>query len=231
MKVHGKVIEWPCKGQGKVMERSWKGPVNPLVTMCMNPVTRLQISAVGDDSTRNIEELVAHQRMSKTTKASRRGGGSYFSSRYRHPPPAVLLPRRGRAPLAVPVQLRAQLSIMLSQVGPAGSRVSVQPLMHRRMCPVTPAAPQGSAPAVGPGGRLPPLLRPPAARPQLRLLLHRGDAGGAGGPGPRPAGPAGLGSDPEGPRAAQAAAQARQLAEDRTREAGLQNSDAYKRLR
>uniref|UniRef100_A0A8C2WE65 Tudor domain-containing protein 5 n=1 Tax=Cyclopterus lumpus TaxID=8103 RepID=A0A8C2WE65_CYCLU len=69
------------------------------------------LKAVGNDSTRNIEKLVANQRWPKTG----RGGVSYFSPRYRHLSPAVVLPRRGHAPPAAPVQLRAQLCIMLSQ--------------------------------------------------------------------------------------------------------------------
>nr|XP_040041292.1 tudor domain-containing protein 5 isoform X1 [Gasterosteus aculeatus aculeatus] len=70
------------------------------------------LTAVGDDSTRNIEELVAKQRKPKKTTRQR---VISFSPRYCHRPAAMVLPRRGRAPPSAPAHLRAQLCILLSQ--------------------------------------------------------------------------------------------------------------------
>lgn len=82
----------------------------------VSPFNMSAIAAVSDETTRNIEELVAKQRVSKSDKKVRRGGVSYFSPRYCHLSSPVALPRRGRAPPALPAQLRAQLRLLLSQV-------------------------------------------------------------------------------------------------------------------
>uniref|UniRef100_A0A3Q1GLN4 Tudor domain-containing protein 5 n=1 Tax=Acanthochromis polyacanthus TaxID=80966 RepID=A0A3Q1GLN4_9TELE len=70
---------------------------------------------VSGESTRNIEELVARQRISKTGKKARRGGFSYFSPHYLHSSRSLVLPRRGCAPPSLPSQLRAQLRLLLSK--------------------------------------------------------------------------------------------------------------------
>ncbi|XP_070817648.1 tudor domain-containing protein 5 [Chaetodon trifascialis] len=88
-----------------------------VVSVHFRPDGRPVLKAVGDESTRNIEELVAHQRTSKADiKVLKRGVGKVWP-RYCYPSPTVVLPRRGRAPLALPAQLRAQLRTLLS-LGP-----------------------------------------------------------------------------------------------------------------
>lgn len=67
--------------------------------------------AVGDESTRNIEALVANQRTPRPNRNARKFSPRPFSLR-----PSGFLPRRGGAPLAVPADLRTQLRILLAQV-------------------------------------------------------------------------------------------------------------------
>ncbi|KAK7888600.1 hypothetical protein WMY93_024160 [Mugilogobius chulae] len=76
------------------------------------------LRAASDETTKNIEELVARQRTSLADKKRmQKRSGSFFSPRYCHKPnqAQVVLPRRGRAPPALPAQLRAQLRTLLSQ--------------------------------------------------------------------------------------------------------------------
>ncbi|XP_061154107.1 tudor domain-containing protein 5-like [Syngnathus typhle] len=71
------------------------------------------LKAVSHESTRNIEELVAKQRMSMTDKRRKNWQCSSNGNCYRSAP--LILPRRGGAPPALPPQLRAQLRLLLSQ--------------------------------------------------------------------------------------------------------------------
>ncbi|XP_054645310.1 tudor domain-containing protein 5-like isoform X3 [Dunckerocampus dactyliophorus] len=71
------------------------------------------LKAVSDESTRNIEQLVAKQRTSNADK--RRKEKKFSSHRSFYQPSSVILPRRGSAPLALPPELRAKLRLLLSQ--------------------------------------------------------------------------------------------------------------------
>ncbi|KAM9385785.1 tudor domain-containing protein 5 [Pholidichthys leucotaenia] len=71
------------------------------------------LKAVGDESTQNMEKLVAKQRTSKSDVKKVKRDVSYFSP-YRTLP-CVVLPRRGCAPPSLSPQVRTQLRILLSQ--------------------------------------------------------------------------------------------------------------------
>uniref|UniRef100_A0A3Q1GLK6 Tudor domain-containing protein 5 n=1 Tax=Acanthochromis polyacanthus TaxID=80966 RepID=A0A3Q1GLK6_9TELE len=86
-----------------------------VVSVNTRPDSTQYLKAVSGESTRNIEELVARQRISKTGKKARRGGFSYFSPHYLHSSRSLVLPRRGCAPPSLPSQLRAQLRLLLSK--------------------------------------------------------------------------------------------------------------------
>ncbi|CAM4656885.1 unnamed protein product [Leuciscus chuanchicus] len=71
------------------------------------------LKAIGDETTKGIEELVSKQRDHKPKVNNRRGNLVNFHTSFpRHQP--VILPRRGPAKPALPAQLRSQLKQLLS---------------------------------------------------------------------------------------------------------------------
>ncbi|MCI4383470.1 hypothetical protein PGIGA_G00026890 [Pangasianodon gigas] len=79
----------------------------------------LVLKAIGDETTRGIEELVSRQRNHKHKPKSKSGSMGLFSSRSLHHQHSFVLPRRGHAPPALPAQLRSQLRQLLTH-GPIG---------------------------------------------------------------------------------------------------------------
>ncbi|KAF5898559.1 tudor domain-containing protein 5 [Clarias magur] len=75
------------------------------------------LNAIGDETTRGVEELVFKQRNHKPKSKS--GGTRSFSSRSLSLQHSPVLPRRGHAPSNLPAQLRSQLRQLLSH-GPIG---------------------------------------------------------------------------------------------------------------
>lgn len=86
-----------------------------VVTINFRADGNVWLTAVGDESTRNIEELVASQRMPKPKKITMQPRKIHYSSRPFFLRPIVALPRRGGVPVAVPADLRAQLHLLLCQ--------------------------------------------------------------------------------------------------------------------
>lgn len=73
----------------------------------------LSIAAIGDDTTKGIEELVSKQRDHKPKASNRKGKPGNFHISYPRFQP-VILPRRGQAKPALPAHLRSQLKQLLS---------------------------------------------------------------------------------------------------------------------
>lgn len=71
------------------------------------------LKAIGDDTTKGIEELVSKQRDHKPKPNNRKGKPGYFNISYPRLQP-VILPRRGQAKPALPAHLRSQLKQLLS---------------------------------------------------------------------------------------------------------------------
>lgn len=74
----------------------------------------LLLLAIGDETTRGIEELVSKQRTHRHKTKSQSGSTDLFSSRSIHHQHSFVLPRRGHAPPALPAQLRSQLKQLLT---------------------------------------------------------------------------------------------------------------------
>ncbi|XP_036442878.1 tudor domain-containing protein 5 [Colossoma macropomum] len=77
------------------------------------------LKAIGDETTKGIEELVSKQRDHRPKSSAKRGSVGIFPSRFPQHHHTFILPRRGRAPPALPAQLRTQLRQLLSH-GPVG---------------------------------------------------------------------------------------------------------------
>ncbi|XP_017332863.1 tudor domain-containing protein 5 isoform X1 [Ictalurus punctatus] len=77
------------------------------------------LKAIGDETTRGIEELVSKQQNHRHKTKSKSGNTGLFSSRSRYQQHSFVLPRRGHAPLVLPAQLRSQLRQLLTH-GPIG---------------------------------------------------------------------------------------------------------------
>ncbi|XP_060797328.1 tudor domain-containing protein 5 [Neoarius graeffei] len=72
------------------------------------------LKAIGDETTRGIEELVSKQRTHRHKTKSQSGSTDLFSSRSIRHQHSFVLPRRGHAPPALPAQLRSQLKQLLT---------------------------------------------------------------------------------------------------------------------
>lgn len=70
--------------------------------------------AIGDKTTRGIEELVSKQRNCKPRSKSKWGSTGWFRSHSLHHQHSFVLPHRGHAPPALPAQLRSQLRQLLT---------------------------------------------------------------------------------------------------------------------
>ncbi|KAI4899076.1 hypothetical protein NFI96_031206 [Prochilodus magdalenae] len=73
------------------------------------------LKAIGDETTKGIEELVSKQRDHKPKSSMKSGSVGFFPSRYPQHQHSFVLPRRGYAPPALPAQLRTQLRQVLSR--------------------------------------------------------------------------------------------------------------------
>ncbi|KAK3561934.1 hypothetical protein QTP86_019057 [Hemibagrus guttatus] len=76
------------------------------------------LKAIGDETTKGMEELVSKQRNNKHKPKLKSGGTGFFSSRSHHQH-SFIFARRGNAPPALPAQLRSQLRQLLAH-GPIG---------------------------------------------------------------------------------------------------------------
>uniref|UniRef100_A0A3B4CW43 Tudor domain-containing protein 5 n=1 Tax=Pygocentrus nattereri TaxID=42514 RepID=A0A3B4CW43_PYGNA len=77
------------------------------------------LKAIGDETTKGIEELVSKQRDHRPKSSTKRSSVGIFPSRFPQHQHPFILPRRGRTPPALPAQLRTQLRQLLSH-GPVG---------------------------------------------------------------------------------------------------------------
>ncbi|KAF4083195.1 hypothetical protein AMELA_G00137250 [Ameiurus melas] len=89
------------------------------VLVCSALNGTIVLKAIGDETTRDIEELVSKQQTHSHKTKSKGGVTGLSSSRSRYQQHSFVLPRRGHAPLVLPAQLRSQFRQLLTP-GPIG---------------------------------------------------------------------------------------------------------------